>query len=259
MENRWIALCLVLVAFVGVARGEQQPDADPDTEIARRHFDKGTAFYNEGRYAEAIGEFEAARKTKPLPAFDFNIARAHDRLEHPREAIAAYEHYLAGAPTAPDAAEVRARVAVLMQRLGEGAPPDAAARGSASLPPPPADSSPPPLARRRVYTWAVGGAGVALLAGSLVAGLVANSRYGTLKGECAADGSCNGATAPDAQGLIDGGHAGGLASDVLLGVGLAAVVTGVVLFFVEGRHPVERRAWRLAPAAGGVGLAWEAP
>lgn len=32
-----------------------------------------------------------------------------------------------------------------------------------------------------------------------------------------------------------------------------------VLFLVEGRHPVERSAWRVAPAAGGVGLALEMP
>ncbi len=48
-------------------------------------------------------------------------------------------------------------------------------------------------------------------------------------------------------------------SDVLLGVGIAAVVTGVALFFVEGRHPIERRAWRLTPAPGGIAFSWGGP
>lgn len=210
-------------------------DADPDVEIARRHFEAGTAEYNAGRYAAAIVEFEAARKVKALPAFDFNIARCHDRLEHVREAIDAYERYAATAPS--DVIEVRARVAVLRQRLAPPATPTASPPASSVVV---VSSSPAP---RRVATWIVGGAGAVLLAGSLVAGLVANDRYSDLKNKCV-DGRCG----ADMQGTIDSGRSAAVASDVLLGVGAAAVVAGVVLFFVEGRHPVER--WQVAPTVG---------
>ncbi len=257
-------LFVLLAAAPGLAVADPPPpDADPDTEIARRHFDRGTALYGEGKYAEAIAEFEAARNAKPVPALDYNIGRAYDRMEHPRDAIEAYERYLTRAPNAPDAAEVRARVSALKERTAApataAAPPPVAATAAPPPLPPPAYDSPPLLKRHRIATWAVGGAGLALLAGSLAAGLVAHSRYGTLNGECAADGACNMATAPDAQSAIDSGHAAGLASDVLLGVGLATVATAVVLFFVEGRHPVERHAWRLTPAPGGVAFSWGGP
>ena len=76
----WLALLGMMVTLSARAAygGGAAPTTmvDPDTEIARRHFDRGTAFYGEGRYAQAIIEFEAAKKVKPLPDFDFNIGGA---------------------------------------------------------------------------------------------------------------------------------------------------------------------------------------
>ena len=213
---------------------------DPDTEIARRHFTQGTSLYNEEKYAEAILEFEAARRVKPLPAFDFNIARAHDRMEHVREAIDAYQRFVTGAPNDPDAAEVRSRIAVLKQRITEGAP---------AVPP----VEPP---HHRHYTWIVGGVGAALLVGSLVAGLVANARYGDLKSNCGPDGACDAVKVPQAQNWIDSARTAEITSDALLGIGAAAIIAGALLFFVEGRQPVQRQAWRISPTvdAHGAGL-----
>ena len=247
---RGIALvCLAALVFEPAAFGDAQrpPDVDPDTEIARRHFEKGSELYGSGRYAEAVAEFEAARRAKPLPAFDYNIARAHDRMEHTREAIAAYERYLEAAPSAPDAGDVRARIAELRGRLG-ATPATIALKEPGPLPP-----------RRRVLAWTVGGTGAALLVGSLAAGLVAHARYGALSSECTADGGCSAVTAPDAQILIDGGHSAAIASDVLLGVGLAAVAAGIALYIVERRRPAERRTGRLEPTVGGASFAWKAP
>jgi tetratricopeptide (TPR) repeat protein len=91
---------------------------DPDTEIAKRHFDAGRAKYEASDYLGALEEFEAARKVRQFAAFDYNIARCLDRLERPAEAVAAYERYLAGVPAdEPDAAEVRERVRVLKERI----------------------------------------------------------------------------------------------------------------------------------------------
>ena len=248
--SRWRVVCCIAAVSIAAASGAARaaaPDAvvDPDTQIARRHFDRGTVLYGEEKYAEAIVEFEAARKVKPLPAFDYNIAKAHDRLEHIDDAVRAYQRYVEGAPNAADVAEVRARIAVLRQRLGETAPPPTASSTTTT----------PDLAPSHVASWVVGGGGVLLLAGGLVAGLITNSRYGALKNSCAPDGGC---TATDAQNTIDSGKNAALATDVLLGVGIAAVAAGVVLYVVEGRRP-ERQAWRLLPtlSAHGGGLALE--
>jgi tetratricopeptide (TPR) repeat protein len=118
-----IGLRLLLVcALVGGVSRIGAADEDPDTEMARRHFDTGAAAYEAGRYAEAAAEFERARKVQPLPAFDFNLGRAYDRMERPAEAIVANERYLRHRPTPPDAVEVRARIAVLRAREATVAP-----------------------------------------------------------------------------------------------------------------------------------------
>lgn len=137
---------------------------DPDTEVARRRFMRGAELYDQGRYAEAAAEFEAASRLRPAPQFDFNIGRCLDRLEHWGEAADAYERYATSHP--PDEEDVRARVAVLRKRvLAERpavvvptavSPPQRQADIAASTP-----MSAPPLARRWWLWTAVGGAVVA--------------------------------------------------------------------------------------------------
>ena len=112
---------LPLLALLGVVlpavAGAAPRDADPDTEIARRHFVKGSNSYDQEDYLDAIEEFSAAQRVWPLPAFDYNIGRCHDRLEHFAEAISHYEAYLAAERDAADAIPLRARIGLLRQRL----------------------------------------------------------------------------------------------------------------------------------------------
>ena len=164
------------------------------------------------------------------------------------EAIAAYQRYLAAEPDVPDAADIRARVVVLRKRLAENTPaapvePAApstvtAQAGMTNSDQPRSQERDPTYAsgrsvRRHLGTWIVAGAGATLLAGSLAAGLIANSLYGSLENNCAPDGVCEAAKVPDAQSWIDSGKRAGLASDVLLGIGAATVVAGIPL---QSRH-----------------------
>ena len=106
------SVILVLFACCAVAHATD----DPDTEIARRRFSTGAALYEAGRYEEAVAEFEAARRVRPSPAFDYNIARSYDRLERVDEAISAYERWIASAPA--DDGGARSRLAVLRAQRG---------------------------------------------------------------------------------------------------------------------------------------------
>ncbi|MSP59722.1 MAG: tetratricopeptide repeat protein [Myxococcales bacterium] len=107
----------MILAALGVLSARAMAEEDPDTEVARGHFNLGIASYAARDYQGALREFEAARKVKPLPAFDYNIGRCLDRTERYAEAVEAYERYLAAAPAAPDAAEVKERVVLLRARL----------------------------------------------------------------------------------------------------------------------------------------------
>src|SRR4030095_7250105 len=95
----WLACAFVFLA--GAAPGGSMED--PDTEVARRHFEKGRAHYDRQDYRHALDEFLGAQRAKSLPGFDFNIARCHDRLEEYALAIEHYELYLTARPNAPDA------------------------------------------------------------------------------------------------------------------------------------------------------------
>src|SRR5690242_7414035 len=105
MPRPALAASLALLLAVALAAAPAPAD-EVDEEIARRHFVEGSAFYQKGEYKRALAEFEAARKVKPAPAFDYNIGRCLDRLERAVDAVAAYERYLVGKPDAEDAAEI---------------------------------------------------------------------------------------------------------------------------------------------------------
>jgi tetratricopeptide (TPR) repeat protein len=92
---------------------------DPDTEIARRHFELGRSAYDARDYRKALDEFLAAKRAKAAPALDYNIARCYDRLEDYPLAIKHYEIYVAGKPSITDQIEVNERIRTLRKRVDE--------------------------------------------------------------------------------------------------------------------------------------------
>lgn len=97
----------------------------------------------------------------------------------------------------------------------------------------------------RVAAWVVGGVGVALLAaGAVTGGLTLSSYEATRTASNAGDVAAYDAMASQTRGRA-------AATDILLGTGIAAAGTAVVLFFVS-RAPVQVA---VAPTRGGLGLA----
>jgi tetratricopeptide (TPR) repeat protein len=167
-----------LLALSGVGYAQQD---DVDTEVARRHFQKGSQFYSSGDYSAALREFDAARRAYASPAIDYNIARCHDRLENLPAAVEYYERYLATAKDAPDAAEIARRVEVLRQRIGDQKP-AIEAKPSPPTPSPVAAPAPAPLPPKKKHTWAIvggvlGGVVVIAVAAGLAVGLTAAPSY----------------------------------------------------------------------------------
>ncbi len=113
-----------VVATIGVASPAQaQPAPTPATPAsaeaiadARRAYAEGTEHFNAGRFAEALVAFERAFSMRSNPVVLKPIAECHERLGHVPEAIAALERYLRELPTAPDHAQLEARLATLRQR-----------------------------------------------------------------------------------------------------------------------------------------------
>jgi MFS family permease len=84
-----VALCCAL-AHAGVARADDAADARARYEAAQK-------LYDEGKYEEAIAEFEIAYQKKPHPNVLYNIGQAQERLLDYDASVRAFEHYLAEA------------------------------------------------------------------------------------------------------------------------------------------------------------------
>jgi tetratricopeptide (TPR) repeat protein len=229
----------VVCAIAAPARAASEED-----ERAKAHFLAGQSYYEQASYTDALREFTEAYRISKRPALLYNIARCHEALESYADAVKMLEAYLDQDPETTDRAAVETRIANLKERQ--------AAR-EAKLQPPAAVKAPPPTTiapppaphRKRVYTWIVGGVGVAALAAALGTGIASQLAYNDLSSKCSGT-TCDPATVGNAQGKIDSGKRRALATDILWPIGAAAAVTGIVLFFVEGRHHKEHGGLAIA-------------
>ena len=89
--------------------------------LAREHFQKGVAAFNDKRFGEAASEFDEAYRLSPATVVLYNIGQVDVILGRPVEAVATFERYLAeGAASIPTErqAEVRAEIDKQRTRIG---------------------------------------------------------------------------------------------------------------------------------------------
>jgi tetratricopeptide (TPR) repeat protein len=185
LARRVPALAL-LILLLGGRAGAQT--ASPE-ELARRHHERGSTFYNLGQFEEAIAEYRKGYEQKADPVFLYNIGQAYRQLGAHDKALFFYRRYLGTAADAPNRLEVEQWVVELEalvaaeERARTPAPPEPLSSPAApSLPsaPPAAVVGPDVEAReaprgalwQRWWFWAgVGG----LVAGGIVAALLVSS------------------------------------------------------------------------------------
>ncbi|HXI60194.1 MAG TPA: tetratricopeptide repeat protein, partial [Polyangia bacterium] len=83
------------------------------TAAAREHYQKGTAFFDLGKYQDAIKEFEAAYEAKNDPAFLYNLAQSYRLAGNPEQALRFYRTYLRKNPKPPNRADIEEKIAQL--------------------------------------------------------------------------------------------------------------------------------------------------
>jgi len=136
--------CLAgILLLPGVARAE-------DTAAAREHYQKGTAFYDLGRYQDAAKEFEAAYEAKNDPALLYNLAQSHRLAGNTEQALHFYRTYLRRVPKAANRSEIEERIMALEKLLdvkkGTQIPPNQTIPPAATGTPPTVDTPPAPPA-----------------------------------------------------------------------------------------------------------------
>jgi tetratricopeptide (TPR) repeat protein len=198
MRRLLVGLLVGFVIAVGFDPRDAAAQPSP-SEQARQALREGSALYRKGRFEEALRFYERAHALFPGPKTVFNLAQASRRLGRTAVALRYYRKYLQLSPDAPNADEVRQRIARLEAEVAETktspvVPAERPARLPAPLPPPPSpplvaappvaapDADPPGRPRawyRRWYVWTAIGAAVV---GGVVGGVVAGTRdpYGGL-------------------------------------------------------------------------------
>lgn len=241
----------LVIGLTAAARAQ----VDEQAERARIHVKAAIAYYDEGKYEDAVKEMSTAYALKPLADLQYNLAQCYERLNRLDDAANAYETYLNGKTDAPDRKQVRARVENLRQRAL------AAASGQPPPPPPPIEKvvfktivvykdAPPGRAAR----WAAYGLWV-LAAGGAASGIA----FAVLAKQ-AADDVSNGGNMNDPP-LFDGqpraaqesGKTYPIISGVTFGVGALALAGGIALYLIGNKIDREAAKLTLAPSFGPSG------
>jgi hypothetical protein len=87
-----IFITLLVLSSPAYAKGPKKPSSEQ--KEADRHFKAGVALFKEGKFKEALAEFERAYEIAPHPLVLYNIAGCHRELSSYGEAIRFYERFL---------------------------------------------------------------------------------------------------------------------------------------------------------------------
>jgi tetratricopeptide (TPR) repeat protein len=235
-----------------VAAQEQGPPGEPPAQ-ALKHYERGRALYQAGRYREALTELQQALALDPnSPNLVYNVARVYELLG---EIDLAIEHYVRYQKLlAPDQVEEIARVESTLQRL-------AGARHQVVPEPAPAPAQPsgPPRRQRGVADaafWTLTATATAALAAGGGVGFMA------LRADQEAEQFTIGEDGDRAEhdALVERADRLALASDITLLGGAALGVTAILLYalrtkpVLEAALPAPRAVVELGACAGGAML-----
>ncbi len=113
-----VALSLaLLIPRPSLAQSTPEP-TDEQRQAAREAYSRGQALYREGRYEDSVAAFEEAYSLIPNPVVLLGIAQSRRGAGDIAGAIEALERYLAERPSAPDRADIEARLEQLRAMPG---------------------------------------------------------------------------------------------------------------------------------------------
>ncbi len=114
-QRSWLTplcACLFLV-LLSLTSGVSAADSDAGLEVIRADMDKGQGLFLAGKYEEAAAAFEAGYQSHPYSAFLFNAGVCYQKVGKADSALQAFRTYLARDPSAPDAPQVKERIATI--------------------------------------------------------------------------------------------------------------------------------------------------
>jgi tetratricopeptide (TPR) repeat protein len=171
------AMLLLAGALPAAAKDEGSAAAERDpgrrgkkdrSEDFERSYARAMELYEQGKYSMSIEEFERAYQLKNLPRVVYNMARAHFKLGHSRDALELYQRYLELEPSPPaeqkqqaeediklsrSAIETEERLQVSGAKIGVVNDPAGSSSGALTSPAPVRDGPPRPPVYKRWWFW----------------------------------------------------------------------------------------------------------
>jgi tetratricopeptide (TPR) repeat protein len=276
------AVFLWLLLAAGGAALAQPAPAPTETEI----FEGGQKLYNMGDFVEAAKKWKEGYAMTGKPYFLYNMAQAYRQVKDYEKSVFFYKSYLRAAPAnAPNRAQVQERVAEMEKLIASSqkppnevappavpekkpaeapkAPPPSPPKPAPSPPPAPVTAAPPapapvpapapapaeapaPGRGLKIAGIVVGAAGVAVAGVGVALYFSGKSKASNLEG-------MHGNTWTDKdQSDYDAAKSQGTIGGVLMGVGAAAVATGVVMYVLGGRAQAEPTVGAILLPGGGA-------
>ncbi len=235
-----VVACMALIAFgalwTGSARA-QEPGAHVSPPEAMEFFRSAREHYRQGRYPEAAADLERALTLDPVsPTLHYNLGRVYELMAELPRALDHYRRYLELLPA--DQTEERGRTESTIQRL-EGA----IASGSVQIGEPEAQSEPLRELRSTVVIrargvadeafWITMGGGAVVVVGAVITGILALDRASARDGLVLTQPGQYDAHRATWASLDSEAATFGVLTDVLVGVGAAALVSGILLFVLR--------------------------
>ncbi len=222
-----------------------------DDDLARAHFDSGSAYYEQGRYEEAARAFMESFELSHRPALLENAARAYERALLFDEAIRTLETLRELEPERANAITDRIESIRDLQARVQRDEPDRAS---------PAEPTREPT-REPAASGGVSVTGIALLAtggalgvGALITGILGQLVYDDLSATCSSDRVCP----TSRQGDIDTGTGLVVSSTVMTFAAPIAAALGIVFLVIDSGSGASEQALRVVPGPGEAGLMLEA-
>jgi tetratricopeptide (TPR) repeat protein len=245
-------LFLLLLPTLAYAQKE-----DDRTKQAMEKFEEGKTLYRLNDFDGAIKVWTEAYKLKNAPNFLYNIAQAYREKKEFEKAIAFYRSYLKDMPDAPNRDVVEKRITEMQVQLDAqkklAEQPPSGPVGPTEQPPasPPSQQEEQPRSSGKGLKTAgivTGVAGVALVVTGVIFGVSSQSDKNDVQ-----DAINRGD--PWTQALADqesSGKTKAMLANVTLGVGIAAVIGGGVLYYlgVRADRSVEVRPEASAKSVG---------
>ncbi|MBL8685732.1 MAG: hypothetical protein JNK05_41535 [Myxococcales bacterium] len=255
-----LALCLAAAPLAQATPSFAQTNASaPSTVSLLRQAD---AAYDVSDYGTALSLYQAAYRQAQEPTILNNVARVQARLGRWQDAVDTWQRFLERMPSAPNRVQVEASIRDAQlhaeqerqnaerQRQVNASVTSNATQGNSGVVPraevAPRDAARPPIPVP-IGAWVtVGVGGAAMIGGGVLLGLHASAVAELQRAEnCAPNGAGGFNCEPSARDIHSRAQTMGTAGAIVLSVGGAAAIGGVVWAIVGRRSesPSSVRAW----------------